>query len=232
MDNLVKIVIPAKGNSTRIPDKNYKDFYNEQSLLEICIKKAKTLGIPVAVSSEDPRILALAERLGVEAQERPADLAEPETTPQELAKHIAEANKDFEYIYYIHCTNPLIDVKHFEIPLQLLSGNAMKNFDSINSAYKLQKHLWEYPLGVSVSKERRALYNTEARPNTQEILNLVCLEYSLNLVKTETLLETGDFIGKNPAFMYIPYHEVIDIDEPIDFEIAQELYKKRKIKSV
>ena len=62
----IKVVIPAKGTSVRVPNKNLRPFFGEKSLLEICIEKVKTLGIPVAVNSESPEILALAQRLAVQ----------------------------------------------------------------------------------------------------------------------------------------------------------------------
>lgn len=213
----IKIVIPAKGHSVRVPGKNLRPFYGDTSLLQICIEKAKTLGLPVAVNSEDDEILALAERMGVEAQRRPFELAQPETTPAELSRHIAEANTDAEYILYVHCTNPLISVDHFKTILAI-PPEKWKGFDSINSAYFIQKHVWD---------GRTPLYDTNSRPGTQGIKNLQALEYSLNLISRENLLAYSDFIGKNPAFMMIPHDQVIDIDEEIDFEIAQKLYEKR-----
>ena len=214
----IKVVIPAKGQSVRVPRKNLRPFFGEQSLLGICIEKVKTLGIPVAINSEDDEILALAERLGVEAQRRPAELATPETTPAELSRHIAEANPDADYILYVHCTNPLISVEHFKTALAI-PPEKWKGFDSINSAYFVQKHVWD---------GRTPLYDTKDRPGTQGIKNLQALEYSINLISRENLLAYSDFIGKNPAFLMIPYDQVIDIDEEIDFEIAKILYEKRQ----
>lgn len=213
----IKIVIPAKGHSVRVPGKNLRPFYGDTSLLQICIEKAKTLGLPVAVNSEDYDILALAERMGVEGQHRPEELAMPETTPAELAQHIAEANPDAEYILYVHCTNPLISVDHFKTILSI-PPEKWKGFDSINSAYFIQKHVWD---------GRTPLYDTNARPATQGIRNLQALEYSLNLISRENLLAYSDFIGKNPAFIMIPHDQVIDIDEEIDFEVAQIIYQRR-----
>ena len=213
----IKVVIPAKGHSVRVPGKNLRPFFGEKSLLEICIEKVKTLGIPVAVNSEDGEILDLATRLGVEAQSRPWELAQPETTPAELARHIAEANPDADYILYVHCTNPLISVEHFKTILAI-PPEKWKGFDSLNSAYFIQKHVWD---------GRTPLYDTNARPGTQGIKNLQALEYSINLISRENLLAYSDFIGKNPAFIMIPHDEVIDIDEELDFEIAQIIYQRR-----
>jgi CMP-N-acetylneuraminic acid synthetase len=213
----VKIVIPAKGQSVRVPQKNLRPFYGNTSLLQICLEKVKTLGVPVAVNSEDDEILELAERMGVEAQRRPIELATPETTPQELSRHIAEANADADYIMYVHCTNPLISVEHFKTALAI-PPEKWKGFDSMNSAYLVQKHVWH---------DRTPLYDIVSRPGTQGIKNIRALEYSINVISREKLLEYSDFIGKNPAFLMIPYDEVIDIDEVIDFEVAQMLYEKR-----
>jgi CMP-N-acetylneuraminic acid synthetase len=55
----MKILIPARGGSKRIKDKNLQKI-NGRTLLEITIDHAKQLG-EVYVSSDDDRILALAE---------------------------------------------------------------------------------------------------------------------------------------------------------------------------
>lgn len=55
----MKILIPARGGSKRIKDKNLQKI-NGKTLLEITIEHAKQLG-EVYVSSDDDRILALAE---------------------------------------------------------------------------------------------------------------------------------------------------------------------------
>jgi CMP-N-acetylneuraminic acid synthetase len=47
MDNIT-IVIPCRAGSTRVKNKNFKPFANS-SLLEIKIKQAKTLGLPVVI---------------------------------------------------------------------------------------------------------------------------------------------------------------------------------------
>ncbi len=213
----IKVVIPAKGDSVRVPRKNLRPFYQDQSLLEICIEKVKTLGLPVVVNSESYEVLALATKLGVNTQQRPATLSTPETTPRVLARYIAEANADADFILYVHCTNPLIGVEHFrsaiELPLE-----RWKTFDSLNSAYLVQKHLW---------RKREPMYDTENRPPTQGLRDFVALEYSVNLISQVRMMERSDFIGSNPAFIIVPHDQVVDIDEEIDFEIAQDLYARR-----
>lgn len=213
----IKVVIPAKGQSVRVPMKNLRPFYEEKSLLAILLEKLRPFNLPVVVNSESAEVLELAEHMGAMGQLRPDTLSQPETTPRQLAHYLADVNQDAEYILYAHCTNPLISADVLKTMLALPPEN-WKGYDSLNSAYFVQKHVWN---------EREALYDTTDRPPTQKIQNLRALEYSFNLISREKMLSRSDFIGENPAFVMVPYDQVIDIDEEIDFQIAQEIYARR-----
>lgn len=210
---MLKLIIPSKGTSQRVENKNLREF-GGSSLLEICLDKVKDLNVDeVIVNSEDQRILDLAKQKGVTAQKRPDNLATPKTKPNELAHYLAQENP-CDTIFYVHCTNPFIKKESFE---KALAVDNWKDFDSINSAFLLQKHLWH---------KRTPLYDIKDRPSTQQIKDIFCLEYSFNLIKRDKMLEYSDFIGKNPAFVILEDDEVFDIDTEKDFLIAQELWKK------
>ena len=52
----ISVIIPARANSSRVPEKNFKPFHGDDSLLDIKIKQLITAGIPpehIVVSCED-----------------------------------------------------------------------------------------------------------------------------------------------------------------------------------
>ena len=58
----MKAVIPAKTNSLRVKNKNYRPFFNGMSLVDIQISKLLGLLEPVEIylSSEDPKVKVVA----------------------------------------------------------------------------------------------------------------------------------------------------------------------------
>jgi CMP-N-acetylneuraminic acid synthetase len=226
-----KIIIPAKGTSSRIEQKNTRPFFRGQSLLDVCLGKviaARDLIDPtveIVVNSEDNAILALAKKYGATPQKRPQELATSDTTPQELAEHLAEVNDDAEYLIIVHCTNPLLPRDVIETAL-IINPARMGEFDSINTAVKIRKHIW-HNVHTDSAIYRTPLYDTQNRPATQDIDGIIALEYSVNIISRDLMLARRDFIGKNPAFLFIEHDNVIDIDEPLDFEIAKGIYAQR-----
>lgn len=209
---ITKAIIPAKGYSERCPNKNIRDF-NGSSLLKICIDKLKDLPIDeIIVSSDSEEILTLAEKNGATPQERPEEYANSDTQPNDLSRYLAEVN-EADRIFYVHCTNPFIKKETMALPLQVRNW---KDHDSINSAYKVKKHIWH---------DRNPLYDRDNRPNTQGINDIIALEYSFNLISREKMLEYSDFIGKNPAFILLDEREVFDIDTEFDWKIAENMVK-------
>jgi CMP-N-acetylneuraminic acid synthetase len=215
---MIKAVVPVKLNSERCFQKNVRPFsQKEGSLLDILINKLKELPKldEIIINTESDEIIEIAKKHGVGFHKRPEELSTGETEPKELAHYIAE-NTEADYIFLAHTTNPFVTVEKMNVALEL---DRWKDHDSINSALQLGKHIWH---------AREPLYDTENRPNTQKIKNIIALDYSFNLIARETMLERSDFIGKNPAFIILDEKESFDIDTETDFEIAQLLYGRKR----
>ena len=66
-------------------------------------------------------------------------------------------------------------------------------------------------------------------PNSQDLPNVVALNFGVTVVRKEDLIKNSNIIGKNPQFVIASDIEAIDIDTPLDFYIAEQLYKKTEI---
>jgi N-acylneuraminate cytidylyltransferase len=72
-------------------------------------------------------------------------------------------------------------------------------------------------------------YDPVHAPNSQDLPNVVALNFGVTVVRKEDLIKNSNIIGKNPQFVITSDIEAIDIDTPLDFYIAEQLYKKTEI---
>ena len=69
-------------------------------------------------------------------------------------------------------------------------------------------------------------YDPVHAPNSQDLPDVVALNFGVTVVRRDDLIRNSNIIGKNPQFVITDEIEAIDIDTPLDFYIAEQLYKK------
>lgn len=102
-------LIPAKGTSERFPGKNLAPLAGRPLLVWTiaAAKAADIFGDRIWVSSEDADTLALARQYGVNALPRPAELAAPTATVNDVVAHARMALEWRGPIYILLPTSPL-----------------------------------------------------------------------------------------------------------------------------
>lgn len=55
---------------------------------------------------------------------------------------------------------------------------------------------------------------------------MVALNFGVTVISREDLIRNRNIIGKRPKFVLTTDIESIDIDTPLDFYIAEQIYKK------
>lgn len=117
-------VIPAKGTSARIPNKNRRIFHG-RPILEYSIEAARDSGIfdDVLVSTDDPAIELIALENGAGWIRRPPELCLNEIGTQEVMRH-AVGGMSADYACCIYATAPMLDPHDLIKALQQLKRNA------------------------------------------------------------------------------------------------------------
>ena len=100
-------VIPARGGSKGIPKKNIQDVAGHP-LIYYSIKAALGSNIDeVWVSTDCEEIAAVAEESGARVLQRPSNLAEDDTTTDQVLSHFCLCVNHFDALVTIQCTSPL-----------------------------------------------------------------------------------------------------------------------------
>ncbi len=211
-------IIPARGGSKRLPNKNLLPL-NGIPLLVHSINYAKNKGIAkIVVTTNDAKIKEIALKFGAEVLDRPYHLATDEATTVSALKHVLESiNEDFETVVLLQPTNPLR-------PENLLKEAFKKfeegNYDSLMTVTR------NYQKFGKIVNERFVPYNYKIGQRSQDLEPLY-FENGLLYITKASLIFEDKILGKN-NFSFIVEHPFasIDIDTQEDFDYAEYLFNK------
>lgn len=128
-------IIPARGGSTRIPNKNIKDFHGKP-IIAYSIKTAKKSKLfdSIIVSTDSDEIAEVAIRYGADILKRPAEFCSNEVGTQEVMKSVLKMMDTAinDIACCIYATAPLMSVKHLKRGHQALITQMFTYTMSVN----------------------------------------------------------------------------------------------------
>lgn len=217
----ITALLPMKGNSERVPNKNLKDFCGKPLYHLVLNTLLKSKYISQVVINTDS--VAIEEDVQKHFDDRVILHDRPEAIQGDFVsmnKVIADDISRCQADLYLqtHSTNPLLKTESIDNAIESML-NKEKNYDSIFSVTKVQTRLYDKD-GNAFNHNPNELIRTQDLPPLYE-------ENSNFFIFTEkSFKNNGDKrIGKSPKMFEIDKLEAVDIDEPQDFIIAEALYK-------
>lgn len=220
----MKIValLPMKGNSERVPNKNLKDFCGKPLYHRVMDTLLSSTYINTVVVNTDSD--AIKSDIKVSYGDKVIII----DRPQEIIGDFVSMNKVIEYdlanvdadIYLqTHSTNPLFKTKSLNEAIEkMISLQKEGLFDSVFSVTKLQTRLYK-------SDGKPLNHNLEELLRTQDLKPLYEENSNFYIFSKESFIKSGGKrIGLNPYMFEIDKIEAIDIDEPQDFMIAEAIF--------
>jgi CMP-N-acetylneuraminic acid synthetase len=214
-------LVPMRHSSERVPGKNYRDFAGKP-LYHYIVNSL--LGCDhvtdIVIDTDSPTILDDAAKNfpSVILLERPEHLRAGETPMNEVILHdVNQVEGDF-YLQ-THSTNPLLRWETICAAITRFLG-AYPEYDSLFGATRLQTRLWDQ-LAMAINHNPNYLARTQDLPPVYE-------ENSNIYIFTKDILERRhNRLGDRPQIFEIDRIEASDIDEELDFRIAEFLYQDR-----
>jgi pseudaminic acid cytidylyltransferase len=221
-------IIPARGGSKRIPRKNIKLFLDKPIIaysIEAALKSE--LFDEVMVSTDDPEIAKIALSYGAKVPFFRSDLNSNDiaTTADVLIEVLEQykinQNIFFQYACCLYPTAPLVQVK------ELLEGfNLIKNhgFDSVFPIVAFSYPVWR---SLIIDKDSRVkmqwpeYYNSRS----QDLNTLYHDAGQWYWFKSEVLIREKKLYMNNSKGLILEETRVQDIDNMIDFKLAELKYK-------
>ena len=220
LENNIIAMVPVRAGSTRVPNKNIRKFA-DTNLLELKLKVLKKVnGINQIIVSTDCDIAAeIAHKQNIKVQWRSKYYAGSEVTNDLHWLHIAETTPG-DIVFLAQVTSPLLRVSSIQNALNTFL-NSDSN-DSLNSVSVEKKFLWKDMNPIN--------YDINVTPKSQDLPNIVSLNFAITIIHRQTMIKRKNVVGYSPSFFELDKVEALDIDDMIDFKVAELMYQELGIK--
>lgn len=219
-------IIPARGGSKGIPRKNIREFCGKPLIAHIIETALKVRELDrVIVSTEDNEIAEIARKYGAEVPFiRPKELARDETPTLPVLQHAVkylEENENYkpDIVVLLYATSPLLKPERVSDAIKMLKK---ENLDSVLSVVEDRGHFW-----IETEGEYERLY-PKVLKNRQFTKPLFKENGAIYAFKRDLLMDENTVVGGKIGFLIMQKENTIDIDEPLDFEIAEFLMRREE----
>lgn len=214
----VKALVAVRSGSMRVQNKNIRPFAGS-SLLEIKLNQLKR--IPnldgIVVNSNDDQMLEIAEKMGCETVKRDPYYASNEVSMSDVYENMAQ-QMDADVIAYINVTNPLLKDETIIAAIDKYKELAAAGqYDSLNSAHLIKEFMFVDNKPIN--------YDLKHQPRSQDLPDIAALNFAVSIISKEKMIENKNVVGEKPYIYIIDEVEATDIDNQIDFDFAEFMYK-------
>ncbi len=222
-------LIPARGGSKRLPNKNIKKF-NNLPIIARSIKVAIESNIfdEVMVSTDSNKIANISKKYGAEvpfkrSKKNAKDNIQIPTVLEEVLKKYRKLGKNFEYICCIYATAPLIKKQHLYYGLKKLKS---KNCNSVLSISEFEGSIWK-----SFKKDKNGYlsfnFKKQFDSKKKESINYYH-DGQWFWFRASKFIKSKKIIGKNTKGILLPKYLSQDINTIEDWKLAEIKFKYQK----
>lgn len=219
MKNKNLCIIPARGGSKRLKDKNIYPLLGKP-LITYTIESALKINLfdKIIVSTDSEKIKKIAERYKVEVIKRPKKLSGDRAKTESVIFHVLKKLKEeFDYIFLLQPTSPLRDEKDIV--------NAFKKIEKEKADFLISVTDFEKPFTWAIVK-RGKYYDFYFQKNLRKKLYLP--NGAIFIAKYKSLLKEKTLYGKKLTIYYMPKEKSVDIDTIYDLKYAEIILKGEK----
>lgn len=219
----VHALLPMKGHSERVPNKNLRSFAGRplfHSIADVLEGSNFIESIIINTDSEEIAENATKNYKKVIIHERPEAIRGDMVPMNEIIANDLK-NSDGDVFIQTHCTNPLLTRKTMESAISYYFDNH-EFHDSVFSVTKIQTRLYDKS-GAPVNHNPNELLRTQDLPPLYEENS------NFYIFSKKAFIDAGKKrIGASPKMFEVDALEAIDIDNETDFIIAELLYGNKQ----
>lgn len=215
-------LVPMRHASERVPEKNYR-LIAGKPLYHYILESLMACGeIGQIVVDTDSPVIAKGVRKSfpeVGVLDRPPHLRGGEVSMNEVLLHDIE-QVEADFYLQTHSTNPLLRPETIRRSIHELEAKTPV-YDSLFSVTRVNTRLWDGS-GRAINHDPSVLLRTQDLPPIYEENSC------LYIFTREILVNRHNRLGERPLMFEIDRAEAWDIDEELDFQIAEFLLKRRE----
>lgn len=215
-------LVPMRHDSKRVPGKNYRPMCGKPLyayIIETLLACPEINQVMVDTDSPDIQEGLARDYPQVKVIVRPDHLRADTTPTNEILIHDTGLVTADLYLQ-THSTNPLLKPATISSAITRLRS-LYPEYDSLFTVTRLQTRLWDQ-LGRAINHNPAVLLRTQDLPPIYEENSC------LYLFTRETLVTRRNRLGERPLMFEMDPFEAIDIDEEIDFTIAETMMEHQK----
>ncbi len=219
-------IIPARGGSKRLPNKNIIDLCGKPLIAWTIEAGLKSKYIDaLIVTSDDDEILSIAKNFGADVIKRPDELATDTASSFDAVKHVIDSTKKYDYVVLLQPTSPLREECHIDESIEMLLE---KNADAVVSLCEMEHNpLWSNTLDKSMSLQN-FIRDDIKNKRSQDLPKYYRINGAIYICDTVELLKQQTFMFDKNIFGYAMNKNVsVDIDEKLDLLIAKAIMENK-----
>lgn len=211
----MKIIIPARGGSKRIPNKNIKDL-NGKPLISYSIEASLDVTDDVYVSTDSEEIAEVASFFGAKVINRPCEISTDTSKTEETIIHFLNNIPDVDEFACVQPTTPMIK------PSELREGfGLLTEYDSVISVKEMTEYLWSNsakPINFQVGFRRR----------TQDMNRIYSETGGFYITTKKKFLRKNCLYNGKVGFVIMPKIACFEIDTEEDWELVSICMKEHE----
>lgn len=227
-------IIPARGGSKGLPNKNIKELHGKPLIVWTIEQALNTSEFDcVVVTTDSKDIASISKKHGAEVPFlRPSELASDTATTYSAVEHCLEfykneMGKEFDIVVLLEATSPMREPDDLSNMLEQFSKNyeqcdAVTSLGEVSEHPSIVKKIDGQGFLAAVLKEEG---DVTRRQDASKAYFPYCVAY---MIKRNVLSEVKGFYPNNALPYYIKRHQCYEIDDIYDFLAIENIMKFKK----
>ncbi len=224
---MIVAIIPARGGSRRIPQKNIKPFLG-QPMIAYSINAARETGLfdKIVVSTDSDEIATISKKYGAEVPFiRPPALSDDHIGTDPVVLHALKkmlmAYGSIDYVCCIYATAPFIQPEYIRQGFELLCKHGAMSAFSVTS---FSSPVFR-ALKINSDGRLEMFWPDHLNTRSQDLPDAYHDAGQFYWAETKNYLKKQLFYSKDAIPVILPRYLVQDIDTPEDWETAEFMFK-------
>lgn len=233
MTENVVAIIPARGGSKRIPEKNIVEFCGKPLIawtIEAAI--ASNLFEKILVSTDSEKIANISKKYGADVpflrDKYSDDISSVSlATVKALSQLEKYYNKSYNNVVQLMPNCPIRD------SLDIIQAYTYFINNDVKFQISCFKFGWMNPWWATIVDDKyrpEFIFKEESKKRSQDLKDLYCPTGAIWVAKSEDLKNENTFYGDSYIFYPINWMSAIDIDNYEDLEMAEAVLNMKKVK--
>lgn len=214
----ITAIVPMRHQSERVPEKNFRPFAGRPlfyHILNTLLATPEVRAIVVDTDSDIIKALIQKDFPTISVLKRPDFLRSGDIAMNDVLAHTL-SQIEGQYFLQTHSTNPLLSAATISRAIQIFL-NLPSSFDSLFSVTKVQSRFWNTD-GRPINHDPKILLRTQdLEPFFEENSNIF-------LFQRQVFNKQHNRIGSKPFLFEMDKIEATDIDDELDFQLAEQLF--------